>query len=71
MADTTIIRDLTLSYRAHSLATNYGQGIRNFMKLHGIPGATSVINLVKAVNFDRLVMVIDGASFVIERDYRY
>ena len=66
--------DLTLTYRAHCLNTNYAQGVQDFMKLHGIPGGHHVTNLITAQhgNFDRLILVIDGASFVIEKGtHRY
>ena len=62
-----IIRDLTLTYEGHGLRTNHAQGIWDFMRLHQIPGATQVINLVKAVNFDALALWVDGDCFVITR----
>ena len=66
-----IIRELTLTYRGHELWTNHAQGIRNFMKLHEIPGATQTINPVRAVNFDSLNLMIGCAPFIIKRREGY
>lgn len=66
MSNTKIIRNLTLTYRGHRLDTNHSQGIRNFMKLHDIPGATQVISLVKAVNFMWVNLMVGDDVFTIE-----
>lgn len=71
MADPGLLRDLMITYRGHTLRTNHGQAIRNFMTLHGLPGATQIIALVKTLPCDRFDMGINGENLVIERDDRY
>lgn len=66
MTDTKIIRGLTLRYKGHELFTNHAQGIRDFMKLHQLPGATQVIALTKAVDFDWLDLQVGDGIFMIE-----
>jgi len=57
--------DLKLTYRAHTLHTNYAGGIHDFKKHHGLPASLRITEMVNTPGFDRAVITVGGNTLIV------